>query len=265
MDNQPQTQPPQQTQEQKQTPYETQKLREQERRKLEENKPKKKRHCCLIFFIVLIVIIVGGVVAVGATGLYKIPVISSVFNINKPKDLDIKTSPEALASIKQKIPMTISGDKVNYSESGDKIFSGQITVDIKTTSEEVTSWLERFNGSDSPFTNVQARKIEGGVEISAMLSKYVKAPIYLKVMINRVTDKSISLDIQKAKVGLFNVPEKYVKQANDWFEKKINERMADIPGFSMEKLEYHDGYTIFKGTFPANAHPTPGGWIDLLK
>lgn len=226
----------------------------------------KKHHGFRNFLIVLVILILAVIIAVGATGIYNVPVVSSVFGANKPKDLGIKTSPEALASLKTKIPMTISGDPISYSAGADKVFSGQINVDTRTTSEEITSWLQRFQGTNSslPFTDIQAKKIEGGVEISAMLNAYVKAPIYLKVMINRVSNKSVSLDIQKAKIGLFNVPDNYLKQATDFFNKKVNHIMAAIPGFSMEKLEYHDGYTDFKGTFPANARRSPNGWSDLL-
>lgn len=233
--------------------------------KREVDKPKK-RHGFRNFLIVSVILILAVIVAVGATGLYNVPVVSSAFGANKPKDLGIKTSPDALASLKKKIPMTISGKPISYSEGADKIFSGQIPVDTRTTSEEITSWLQRFQGTNPslPFTDVQAKKIEGGVEVSAMLSQYIKAPIYIKVMINRVSNKSISLDIQKAKIGIFNVPDNYLKQAQDWFTDQINESMTAIPGFSMEKLEYHDGYTDFKGTFPANARPSPKGWSDLL-
>lgn len=264
MDNEQQTQPPQQTQEQKQTPYETQKLREQERRRMQEQKPKKSnffRNCLIIIVVILLVLIVG----VAVTGLYEIPVISSLVGANKPKDLGIKTSPEALASIKEKVTMKISSEPIDYTKSGDQIFSGEVPVDTQITSEELTSWLNRFQGSNSAVTNVQVKKIEGGIEMSAMLDKYVKAPIYAKVMVNRVSEKSIDIDFQKAKVGFFSMPDNYLQQAEDFFEKKANERIADTPGFSIEQLEYHDGYSIFKGTFPANAKPSVSGWTGLFR
>lgn len=226
---------------------------------------KKKRHCCLILIIILVVIIVAGLIGVSATGLYKIPVLSSVFNVNKPKDLGIKTSAEALNSIKKKVPMTISGEPISYTESSSQIFSGEIPVDTQLTSEELTSWLNRFQGTDPAVSEVQVKKIEGGLEFSGILQKYIKTPIYAKVMINRASEKSISINLQKAKIGIFNVPEKYLKEVEKFLQERANERMASIPGFSMDTLEYHDGYSILKGTFPANVRPTTAGWSGLFK
>jgi hypothetical protein len=231
--------------------------------KKEIQKPKK-RHGLRNFFIVFLIIVVAIVIAIGATGVYRVPVVSSVFGFNKPKDLGIKSSPEALASVKQKIPLVITGTAVDYSSSPDKIFSGTMPVDTQVTSEEVTSWLNRFKGTNSPFTDIQVRKIEGGLEISTLVNKYIKAPVYVKVMINRTGEKSISLDIAKAKVGAFNVPAKYLTQAQDWFQKKINERMAVIPGFSMTTYEIHNGYSVMKGTWPKTVGSNQDGWSALV-
>jgi len=104
--------------------------------------------------------------------------------------------------------------------------------------------------------------IEGGLEISAVSNKYIKAPAYVKVMINRISNKSLNLEIQRGKIGIFNVPEKYLEQAEDFFEDLVNNRISEVPGFSMETLEYHNGYSTFKGTFPAKVEPSPGKWID---
>jgi len=241
----------------------------EENKEIEKNKeiePKPKKHHRLRnFLIVLIVIIVVLVLAIGYTGIYKIPVVSSVMGADKPKNLGIKTSPEALASIEQKIPMKLADEYVNYSSgNASQIFTGSIPVDTQTSSEEITSWLQRFQGSDPIFSNTQVKKFEGGLEISTMLTKYLKTPIYVKVMVNRTSVKSISLDITKASLGRIPVPEKYLKQANDWFEEKINHIMAVVPGFSMDKYEIHDGYSVFKGTFPAQTKKSTEGFSALL-
>lgn len=228
-------------------------------------KPKKKHHRLRNFFIVIGVIVAVLILGVGYLGIYKIPVISSVMGADKPKNLGIKTSEEALASIKEKIPMKITGEYVNF-ESTDpsQLFTGSIPVDTSTTSEEITSWLQRFEGTDPIFSNTQVKKFEGGLEISTMLTQYLKTPIYVKVMVNRASDKSVSLDIQKASLGRIPVPEKYLNQASDWFEEKISKIMAVIPGFSMEKYEIHKDYSVFKGTFPAQVKKSTQGFSALF-
>ncbi|MFA6099104.1 MAG: hypothetical protein WCV50_06240 [Patescibacteria group bacterium] len=225
----------------------------------------KKGHSLRNFLITIIIILIVILVGLSVTGLYKVPVLSAIIKTGQPKDLGIKTSDQAYASIKEKIPMTISGGTIDYSSPADQIFSGQIDIDTTTTSEEVTSWLKRFQGSDQIFSDVQVKKIEGGMEISCLVNKYIKAPVYVKVMVDRTSEKSVALNIINAKAGMFNVPDKYLTQAEDFFQKKVNEIMAAVPGFSMEKYELHDGYSAFKGTWPANVRPTAGGWNSLIK
>lgn len=229
------------------------------------DQPKKKHHPFRTLLITLLVIIIVLVVGVSATGIYAVPGVSAIFGFNRPKDLGIKTSQEALNSLKQKIPLTISGPAVDYAQSGDKIFSGEMPVDAQRSSEEITSWIDRFKGTNPPVKDVQVKFIEGGMEISGMVTQYVKAPVYVKVGVTQTSSNSVALDIQKAKLGLFTVPDKYLQQAEGWFEDAINERMADIPGYSIETLEYHDGYSYFKGTYPQNVAPNPKGWSALLE
>ncbi|MFA5070356.1 MAG: hypothetical protein WC528_03680 [Patescibacteria group bacterium] len=231
----------------------------------EAEKPKKKHHRLRNFLIVLGVIIVALVLVIGYLGIYKIPVISSVMGADKPRDLGIKTSEEALASIKEKIQMKITGDYVNF-ESTDpsQLFTGVIPVDTSTTSEEITSWLQRFEGDDPIFSDTQVRKFEGGLEISTMLNMYLKTPVYVKVLVNQTSNKSVSLNIQKASLGRIPVPEGYLEKASDWFEEKIAKIMAAIPGFSMEKYEIHENYSTFKGTFPAQVKKSKQGFSALF-
>ncbi|MDP2789810.1 MAG: hypothetical protein Q8O51_01650 [bacterium] len=222
---------------------------------------KKKRHTWYWWLLGIVVVIV---LAIAWTGICNIPVASAIMGANKPKDLGVKVSEEAYVSIQQKVPLVIEGAKVDYSSNSSEIFSGSVPVDTQNTSEEVTSWLNKMQGTNPAVTDVQVRMIEGGVEISGMVQQYVKAPLYAKVMINRTSEKSVSLDITSAKLGRFSVPVKYVQQFEDWVVKKVNSRMASIPGFSLTQLEYHDGYDIWKGTVPAQVRPAKNGYLDLV-
>ncbi|MFH1236570.1 MAG: hypothetical protein V1685_06600 [Parcubacteria group bacterium] len=229
------------------------------------HKPKKKRHRFRTFLIVLVGAIIIIVIVVGATGAWNVPGVSAIFGMNKPKDLGVKTSTEALTSLKKKIPLKITGESVNYSTaSPNEIFSGKISVDERTTSEEITSWLNRHNGTNPPVTALQVSFIEGGMEISGMVNQYIHAPVYVQVMVEKTGEKSIGLDLQKAKVGLFSIPESYYDQVEQWFENAINDRMATVPNFSMDIVEYHDGFSYFKGTYPENIKPTNQGWSGLV-
>ncbi|MFC1662721.1 hypothetical protein ACFL04_00965 [Patescibacteria group bacterium] len=224
----------------------------------------KKRHRLRLAIIIIVAVLLVLIIGIGATGLYSIPGISAVFGMNKPKDLGVETSAEDLASIKKKIPMKIVGDPADYASGADDLFSGTLEVDTSTNNEEITSWLQRFEGDDPIFSDVQVKKIEGGLEISTMLNRYIKAPVYVKVMVDQVATNTIDLEIDQAKLGIFTVPENYQEQAEEFFEDKINELMNEIPGFTMKNYEIHEGVSKFKGTFPAEVSRSRQGWSALL-
>ncbi|MBU0612447.1 hypothetical protein KKB10_00370 [Patescibacteria group bacterium] len=234
------------------------------REKAEKIDQPKKKHRLRTFFIVLVIVLVLSVIGFAATGLYDVPGISSIMGTNKPRDLGIKTSPEAVASISEKIPMKISGDYVSYTADPSEIFTGEIDVDAAFSSEEITSWLERFEGENPIFDNVQVKKGDGTMEISAMMQKYVKAPVYIKLTVDQVGVNQVSLNFVEGKFGIFNVPEKYLQQGEDFFEENVNALMNKIPGFKMEEYEIKGGNSYLKGTYPANARPTVDGWGGLF-
>ena len=216
----------------------------------------------LIWTISIVLVLVIGI---GSTGLVNIPIISSIFGVNQPKDLGIKASPEALASIQKKMPVEITGGPLGLCLACKQTYEGKISVNARRTSEELTSFLQLFpRESGDILKNTQVRFIEGGLEISTKLNKYTSAPVYVKVMVNRTGAKTVALNIVDGKVGAFSVPDKYKKQAEEFFTKLANDHLAEIDGFSMDKLEYHDGYSDFVGTYPKTVKPAPGKWTEAF-
>lgn len=225
-----------------------------------ELKAKRRRRTLVIWLTVIIVLVFG----VAATGLVSIPIVSSVLGTGKPKDLGIRTSDIDLASLKAKIPMEIVGAPTSYASGADDVFSGTLDVSAEVTSEEITSWLQRFEGTDPLFTDVQVKFIAGGMELSGLVHKYISAPAYAKIKVARSSDKSIALKVEKAKLGVFTVPSNYRERAETFFEDKANEIMAAIDGFSMDAWDLHDGYEVFKGSLPKQVRRSPQGWSGLL-
>lgn len=228
--------------------------------KKEIEKPKK-RHFWRTFLVVILIIILGLVIAVAATGLYDIPVLSSAFGANKPKDLGIEVSDEAIKSLDEKLPVDYGGDITAFTLRGERKFEGEVAVDFEATSEEFTSLINKIPQENRMVTDVQVNFVEGGIEMSGMLKQYVKAPVYLKLDVTKTGDKSVAINIQKAKVGVFSVPDKYIQKASEAIQDLVNDRMQEVPGFSMETLEYHDGYSVFKGTYPEKVTPGDGEWF----
>lgn len=224
-------------------------------------KPNSKHKGLIWTGIIILVLVIG----IGATGLVSIPVISSIFSMNKPKNLGIKASPEALASIQAKMPVEITGNPADLCLACKQTYEGQIPITAQRTSEEITSFLQLYPRQEGDILkNTQVKFIEGGMEISTKLNKYTGAPIYVKVMVNRTGPKTVSLNIVNGKIGLFTVPSKYLSQANEFFTKLANNHLAEITGFSMDKLEYHAGYSDFSGTYPKTVKPAAGQWTDVF-
>ncbi len=228
-------------------------------------KPTRKHHGFRNFLIVILIILLAVVIGVGTSGLYTVPVVSSVLGADKPKDLGIKASQAALTSLEQKIPVKVQGGPNGFCLGCNETYTGQIHVDTQRTSEEITSFLQLFpRGNNAILKDTQVRFIEGGMEISSKLDKPIHAPVYVKVLVARASNRSVTLSIVNAKIGFVSVPEKYTKLAQDAIQKIVNDRLAVINGYSIEKLEYHDGYSYFKGTYPATVAPAPGKWLNAL-
>lgn len=222
-----------------------------------EKHPKKKRKW-LKWLIILIIIFSLPLTLLGATGIYNIPVVSHIFRANKPINLGVKVTSEALASAMAGNPMTLKGDAASYSGVGNKIFSGEVKVDTKNTSEEVTSFLNHYTQNAPHIRDLQVKYIEGGLEISTFVKTYIKAPVYVKVGVQRTSSKSVDLDLTKVKIGIIPVPKRYYDQIEKAAEEIINNRMKEIPGFSMDVLEYHDSYALLKGTLPKTVEMVSG-------
>ncbi|MFZ6036284.1 MAG: hypothetical protein ACOYUK_04025 [Patescibacteria group bacterium] len=223
-------------------------------------KPKKRRGW-LITLIVFAVIVLGIALGISATGLYTIPVLSSIFKTDQPIDLGVSNDPKHLETLYAQVPLQISGTRT---DSVANMFDGEIAVDMRGTSEEITAWLKRFEGDNPVFSDVQVNMIEGGMEVSGMVNEYIQAPGYVKASVTATSPKSIDLIIHDAKVGRIAVPDQYLDDIERFFEDQINTRMASIEGFSIETLEYHSGYGDFVGTLPATARSHDRGWSALL-
>ncbi len=214
-----------------------------------------------IILIVVIVIFLGLATTVAALGVWEVPVISSVLGTDESVDLGVGASPEALASLEAKVPMTITSERVG---SVDDMFSGEIAVDTRMTSEEMTSFIQRFQGDDPVVSQVQVKFIEGGMELSGNIHEYVRAPGYAKVLVDQDGSHAITLKLIDAKLGRLSIPEQYRDDIEKFAEDLINKRMSEVEGFGMTTLEYHDGYATFVGTYPAVVKSHDRGWGALF-
>ncbi|MFH1598022.1 MAG: hypothetical protein ABIB97_03040 [Patescibacteria group bacterium] len=227
------------------------------------DKPKKKGHLLRNCFIIVLIVFILLILAIVSLFFFKVPVISSIVGLNSQKDLGIEATEEAKDSAQQKVPWQFTAEMSEYTLTGNRTFSGKMDLDVELTSEEVTSYLGLMGFPDEVIENVQVKMVEGGMEISSQIKEPVNLPVYFKVDIDKESAKSVSLDIQKAKVGWFSVPQKYIDQAEEFFQDTVNGRLTEVEAVSIETLEYHDGYSVFKGTVPEKVEPAYGKWLDI--
>ncbi len=211
--------------------------------------PKKKRRKWPWITLGIVIVVIGvPLMLLGSLG------------TSKPKDLGVHPTAADLASVQAKTPLKIQGDAATFSVFGEKTYSGTVPVDNQLTSAELTAWVQHYTKTDGDISDVQVKFHEGGMEISAFAKRYISSPIYVDVDVVRTGPNSAALNVKKGKVGMLSVPEKYLKMFNDYAQDVLNEHLADIPGFSMADLQYHDGYRVFKGTYPQTVTASTGTW-----
>ncbi|MFA6271533.1 MAG: hypothetical protein WC693_00300 [Patescibacteria group bacterium] len=232
---------------------------ESQQSKQKEKKPSKKIKVKHVIWIIVLLIVLGfPALLLGASGIFHIPVISDVFGASKPVNLGVQPSEKAFQSIMEKFPVEFKGDPNTFSGIGNKEVKGKINVDAQYTSEEITSILDHFLQNAPHIKNTQVKYVEGGMEISTFVKTYLNAPVYAKVEVTKTSKKSVDINVQKIKVGILPVPEKYYDRIEKAAEDILNNRFAKLESFSMDKLEYHNGYSYLKGTVPGSIQMLPG-------
>lgn len=222
------------------------------------SEPRKKRRRWP--WITLGAVVVVLVLIFGMTGIGHIPLVSNMFGAAHPKDLGVHPTAADWTSVEAKTPLKVQGAASGFSVFGEKKYSGTVPVDNQLTSAELTAWVQHYTTTDADVSDVQVKFHDGGMEISAFAKRYVNAPIYVDVNVTRTGTNSVSLDLKKAKVGMFTVPSKYLPQVRDYLQRVLNDHLAAIPGFSMTSLTYHNGYRAFIGTYPATVTASTGTW-----
>ncbi|MDP3964484.1 MAG: hypothetical protein Q8Q20_02355 [bacterium] len=221
--------------------------------------PARKRHRLRVTLIVgIVVLILLPLGLLGWTGLYNIPVISALFGTNKPIDLGVHPTEADLASAKADNPMTVSAETGEFRWTRNKSFSGSVPIDDVHTSEEVTAFITAYHGDGGNVRDIQVKFRPGGMEISAFVVPYVKAPAYVNIDVARTSANSVSLNLQSAKLGRLTVPERYYDEIEDAAERILNREIASVNGFSIEELIYGDNTATLRGTLPETVNLEPG-------
>lgn len=228
---------------------------------VEKTRPHRRR---LWPWIILGLVIVLPLSFLGWTGLWNIPVVSAIFGTNQPIDLGVVTSEAALTTAKRDNPMTLVGDTSAWYGMAKKKYSGSIAFEDRHSSEEVTSFINLAIGGHRYARDMQVKFRDGGMEVSAFVGPYIKAPVYADVAVARTSNTTVLIRVEKAKLGRLTIPSQYYDDIGAEATKWVNERLAEAGGLSIETLEYTANEAFFKGTLPQTVEQVTGEEYEIL-
>jgi len=200
----------------------------------------------------------------GYSGLWNIPVISAVFGTNKPIDLGVEISQAAYERAMADNPMTFVGDTSAWYGMSVKKYSGTVRIDDEHSSAEVSSFINLGIGGHRYARDIQVKFRPGGMELSAFVVPKIKAPVYADIDVVRTANKSVAITVRRAKVGRLTVPAGYYDDISRIASEWINDRIAEVPGASIDVLEYRDDAAYLKGTLPKTVEQVAGQEYTIL-
>ncbi len=212
-----------------------------------------------IIGIVLVGFILVALIVVASTGLIRIPILSSLLGADRAPDLGVKTDPVLFERMLNREGITLTDPHENYCLDCEITYSNPGPMDIYVSSAELSSYLQATNNEKGPLKDIQVKL---GSNNEAELGAYVDlkdrgvnfaGPVYAKGTIEKGGSTTIRINVEKAKIGLVPVPERYVDQGENELEDIINDQLAKMPGLDIETLDIDDGVLHFKGDFPKTA------------
>jgi len=209
----------------------------------------------ITFVIVIIVLLFGGLVAVAASGLVHVPVLTKLLKADQPKDLGVTISEQLFTDMLRQAGINLVGSYADFCLTCQIMYANPKPVELSVTSDELSSYLQSTNNVLGPLEHIQVRLLDDNTaEMSAFidLTEYgidMAAPVYVTGAIN--TDGStIDFDISSAKVGALPVTQNYIEQGETELEQLVNSHLEAMPGLTIDTLEINNGTLEYAGIFP---------------
>ena len=231
----------------------------------------------LILFGVLIVLIIVGVIAIKA-------VFPDNFNLisllnNKPTDLGVTSSNEEYESYLKELNLEVT--EVECTENCVPKYSKETAkIEKALTNEEGSSLINGWgnNSRNAPFSDAQMRVNQDGTvefsgkvitrklknflslsnkltaEESKQVDSYISMlggsfPVYAKGTLEIINNK-VDLNITSIKISVLPLPTDIASQYKGTVDSYISNRLDSVEGLKVEKLEFKEGKTFFKGELP---------------
>lgn len=219
------------------------------------------RSGCLTKLIIFIVV-VAALVGVG------------YYLLKTGKNIDVKWTQKDYESCVKKSKVTLANaPQLNIIElaQGNFKVTGKNAVEGAFSNEEISAMLSSTNNEFGPIKDVKVRFLDdneaeatfivtdkvwdyasnaGINNIDIAKGKVKNLPVYVKLKVNKVSNKSVAVDIEKVSVGRLSLPNNIEKQVESAVVTMVNNIMQKYEGFSMDELRFDNNGLYFKGTLP---------------
>lgn len=142
-------------------------------------------------------------------------------------------------------------------------------IDTSFTNSEISAMVSReVEATNGPVKDVRVKFLPGNqLEATFVttdklislipqneLTKYKIAenlvanrPVYVKMQVEKASDKTIRLNLEDAKVGRIGVPQGTLTTVQNAIESAVNTQLSQLSNFSIDQLSFDDNAANFKG------------------
>jgi uncharacterized membrane protein YuzA (DUF378 family) len=195
--------------------------------------------------------LVIGAVATSYLGIVQVPVLSSVFGMDHPRDLHMVGDSAALDAFCSKWGIERPSPTANYTLTSKHHYSGSVQVD-GTISEAALAALPEYSAPNAQVSQIQFRIHEGSMEMSAFVhvpGYPASGPVYAQFSISATSSRTVALDFSELDFGRIGVPSNVVNAVKSTLDEYLNGKIL-AAGVKIDTLELHEGAIRFKGTWP---------------
>lgn len=223
----------------------------------------------LLIRLLGVVVVLAIVVAVAAAffGIAKVPVLTSAFGNDAPRDLG-EAAPDQAAydALVAKYDIRMPSPAANYTFASPHTFSGSVKVDETFTEGQVMAIKEMSNPAPG-ISDVHVRFHKGSAEIAAMVDLgawgYPAAgPVYASWSVALTGPRGVTVSVDKLEFGKIPVPDDLAAQAADALNSYLAARLPQIDGLNLTGFDLVEGGIHVTGSLPQTYEadaPVPGG------
>ena len=212
-----------------------------------------------IIIVITLLLIGGALTLAAASGIIKVPFLSSLLGTDKPRDLIGEVDPNLYKNALVKGEVTLTDEVDGYCLICDIDYKDFAPMDITISSAELTSLLRATNSNLGPLKEIQVKLNDNNqAEMSAYLNLKdygydFSGPVYAAGSIVKNNSSGIAIEIQRVEVGILSIPEEYIKQGEDGLNALVNSQLAKMSDLKIDLLEISNDSLRFKGNYPKTA------------